>query len=336
MYNGHKYTKEATALVLNEDKKTEFVNSLENGRSVHAYIVEGAEGSGKEDFAKFCAAVLVCTGENKPCGKCLSCKKIAGGGHPDIAVIEPPKDRKTISVDEVRRLRRDTAVLPNEGGRKVYIIKKGELLTDQVQNAMLKMIEEPPSFVTFFILTSKREALLATIRSRCQTVRLNAMNERDILEHLKTEYPKLDVETLESAASRCGGRIGRAVELLGKENMEMHDVVLKLLDALIFPTGSRFELDTYLLGLKYKRETYCALFDEALLALRDLLLQKCGSRIERLFFEPEEMKKYVRLCSKESLVRFIRTVEDVRDKIDKNVNLNAALTHLTLELWNAK
>lgn len=323
-------------MVLNEDKKIEFVNSLENGRSVHAYIVEGPDGSGKEDFALFCANVLVCSGEKKPCGMCSSCKMIACGGHPDISLVEPPKDKKTISVDEVRRLRRDTSVLPNEGGRKVYIITKGELLTDQVQNAMLKMIEEPPSFVTFFILTSKRESLLATIRSRCQTVRLNAMNERDILEYLKKEYPKLDEETLESVARRCGGRVGRAIEMLGKENKALHGEVLKLLDSLILPTGSRYELDTYLLGLKYKRESYCALFDETTLALRDLLLQKSGSRVEMLFFEPDEIKKYIRLCSKEAIVRFVAIVDDVRDKIEKNVNLNVALTHLALELWNAK
>ena len=323
-------------MVLNEDKKSEFVASIEAGRSVHAYIVEGPDGSGKEDFASFCAKVLVCSGEKKPCGRCSNCKMIENGGHPDIAYVVPPKDKKTISVDEVRRLRRDTTVVPNEGGRKVYIIKKGELLTDQVQNAMLKMIEEPPSFVTFFILTSKREALLATIRSRCQSIRLNAMNERDILDYLKNEFPKTDEAVLESAAKRCGGRIGRAVELLGKENQTLHERTIKLFDAVISPTGSKYELDTYLLGLKYKREGYCDLFDETLLGLRDLLLQKSGSRTGMLFFESEDIKKYIRLCSKESIIRWINSIEDVRDKIDRNVNLNAALTHLALELWSSK
>lgn len=323
-------------MILNEAKKREFIEALENGRSVHAYIVEGPDGSGKEDFALYLASALVCTGEVKPCGHCSNCKMIEGGGHPDIMVVEPPKDRKTISVDEVRRLRRDTTVLPNEGERKVYIIKKGELLTDQVQNAMLKMIEEPPSFVTFFILTSKREALLATIRSRCQTIQLNAVSDRDIFEHLRSEYPKLDDDTLESAAKRSGGSLGRAVELLGKDNKSLHDEVIKIFDALILPTGSKFELDTYLLGLKYKRESYCRLFDETILGLRDLLLRKCSLETKMLFFESEEVKKYIRLCSKESIIKWIAVLEDVRDKIDRNVNLNASLTHLALELWSAK
>ena len=105
---------------------------------------------------------------------------------------------------------------------------------------------------------------------------------------------------------------------------------------MISPTGSKYELDTYLLGLKYKREGYCDLFDETLLGLRDLLLQKSGSRTGMLFFESEEIKKYIRLCSKESIIRWINSIEDVRDKIDRNVNLNAALTHLALELWSSK
>lgn len=323
-------------MVLNEEKKREFIEALENGRSVHAYIVEGPDGSGKEDFASFCATALVCTGEKKPCGVCSNCKMIKSGGHPDIAYIEPPKDKKTISVDEVRRLRRDTTVLPNEGNRKVYIIKNGELLTDQVQNAMLKTLEEPPSFVTFFILTSKREALLATIRSRCRAIRLNAMSDSDIFDYLKEGYPKIDEDALESAAKRSGGQIGRAIELLGKDNVNLHSVAIKLFDSLILPNGNRYELLTSLLGLKYKREGYCDLFDEMILGLRDLLLQKCSSRTGMLFFEQEEIKKYIRLCSKDAIVRWLGITEDVRDKIDRNVNLNAALTHLVQELWSAK
>lgn len=323
-------------MILNEAKKREFSDAVRNGRSVHAYIVEGADGSGKLDFAKYCASALVCSGEDAPCGSCPNCKKHLSGNHPDVIIVEPQKDKKTISVDEIRQLRRNVSVLPNEGLRKVYVITRGELLTDQVQNSMLKMIEEPPSFVTFFILTSKREALLPTIRSRCLSVTLSAMSVEEVTELLAEEYPKEKREVLESAARRCGGRIGRAKDLLGKENRERHKEVISILETVVFSSGGRYESIEYLEGLKYKRDGYVRLFDELTLALRDLILHKFNQNNDPLFFEEAELKKYLHFCSKETVIRWISLVEDVRDKLDKNMNQNAALTYFVQELWNIK
>ncbi|MCF0123716.1 MAG: hypothetical protein HUJ67_06355 [Ruminiclostridium sp.] len=132
----------------------------------HAYLLVGEK---RRELANILAAALVCTGEEPPCGQCSGCRKAAQGIHPDIIRVDTQGEG--LKANEVRVLRSDVYILPNEASKKVYILEHGELLNQTGQNILLKLIEEGPSYSCFLFLSPIPELLLTTIRSRCETLR---------------------------------------------------------------------------------------------------------------------------------------------------------------------
>ena len=158
------------------------------GRLPHAYIINGAQGSGKKTFARYLAAALLCEKgiREGPCGVCPSCVKAATHNHPDIiwTVHEKPS---VLSVREIReQVVNTTDIAPYYGPYKIYIINDAKLLNEHGQNALLKTIEEPPPYVLVLILTDNAGALLDTIRSRCIRLDMEALDRTEI-ERVLTE-----------------------------------------------------------------------------------------------------------------------------------------------------
>ena len=140
-------------------------------RFPQAVLLSGPDGSGKTDFAQAIAAALLCTGASpRPCGACASCHKIAHGTHPDLIVIDEGDGE--IKVETARNIRNEAAILPNDGDRKVFIIHNADRMNLSAQNALLKVLEEPPRYVFFILLSSQPGILLQTIRSRCAIYQL--------------------------------------------------------------------------------------------------------------------------------------------------------------------
>ena len=153
--------------------KRQLLPRLTGRRLSHAMIVSGPEGSGTHTLAGILAKGLVCSGTGTaPCGVCADCRKAAAGIHPDIITIRPEADKKAINVDQVRRMRADAHVRPNEAPRKVYILEDADLIQGEGQNAMLKLLEEGPAYAAFILLARNSGALLTTVRSRCEELRL--------------------------------------------------------------------------------------------------------------------------------------------------------------------
>ena len=146
------------------------LHGLDPNRLSHAYILTGAGGE-KDRLAGAIAAAKVCTGLDKPCGMCPSCRKAEAGIHPDITVIEPEKDKTYINVERIRALKADAAVLPNDSDGKVYIIRPADAMNPPAQNALLKLLEEPPSYCAFLLVAENSGSLLQTVRSRSVEVR---------------------------------------------------------------------------------------------------------------------------------------------------------------------
>lgn len=148
-------------------------------RLSHAYMISGPSDRVNRALAGQLAAAYVCSAQaDKPCGLCPNCKKAANGIHPDIIRLQAAEDKQSISVEQVRQMRTDAYIRPNEADRKVFIIEGGQLANkDGAQNALLKILEDGPPYLAFLFLVEQPGQLLATIRSRCETLSLIAGEE---------------------------------------------------------------------------------------------------------------------------------------------------------------
>lgn len=164
-----------TSLAGNDALKEQLLPRLSGGTLGHAFILAGAAGSGKHTLAQILARAMVCDrAGTKPCGSCPACKKALAGIHPDIITAAPLEEGKAITVDQVRQMRADAYIRPNEAPRKVYILEQADRLRSEAQNAMLKLLEEGPTYAAFLLLAENQGGLLSTVRSRCETLTLTA------------------------------------------------------------------------------------------------------------------------------------------------------------------
>lgn len=156
-----------------------FKKALSEGSLNHAYIIEGDTGSGKKTIARYFAVLSLCK-SGSACGKCVQCIQAEADCNPDITVIGA-ENKASVGVDRIRDMIATVSYRAVHGGRKVYIIEDADLLTVQAQNSLLKVIEEPPKDVIFFLLCTKKSQLLQTIVSRSQVLKLSPLSKDELL-----------------------------------------------------------------------------------------------------------------------------------------------------------
>ena len=261
-------------------------SAVENNRVSHAYILNGERGSGKKMLANLFAMTLLCeTGDNEPCGKCHSCKQAESGNHPDIIRVTHEKPN-SISVDDIRTQVNNTVdIKPYQGPYKVYIIPQADMMTPQAQNAILKTIEEPPSYAVFLLLTENAETLLPTINSRCVMLKL-----RNIKDTLIKKYLMENLEIPDYKADMCTafaqGNMGRAIMLANSDHFnEIREEAVQLLKHI-----SEMELNEIVAAVKnisvYKLEITDYL-DIIMIWYRDVLLYKATKEIDKVVFKDQ-------------------------------------------------
>ena len=138
----------------------------------HAYLITGGGGDSRAAFTGRLAAAYLCEGDTPPCGRCRACRKVGKGSHPDLSRTAPPPDKAEITVEQIRSLRADAYVRPNEGRRKVYVIDPADAMNPAAQNALLKVLEEGPAYAAFLLVSDRPGKLLDTVRSRCELLSL--------------------------------------------------------------------------------------------------------------------------------------------------------------------
>ena len=212
------------------------------GRLSHAYIIEGMEGSGKESFADYIAAALLCdrsrqgggtgltgsgwqaqpggTGLIRPCGQCPSCIKAMTGNHPDIIHVQHEKDT-VLSVGEIReQVVGDIDIKPYYGPYKIYVIPQAQLMNENAQNALLKTIEEPQPYGVILLLTDNADGFLQTIRSRCIRLHVADLPRHVQVQRLMDEDGQKVLETLRQTPFMTASDIYKAAKLLDPMDSE--------------------------------------------------------------------------------------------------------------------
>ena len=200
-------------LLGNERLKEILSASLQKGHISHFYLISGPKGSGKHTLAKLLSSAILCQGSHKPCGVCGPCRKLAGGYHPDFITVEDP-EHKNVAVKIVRETKEDVFIKPNESAYKIYLFPQE--LGPEGQNALLKILEEPPKHGVFILLADNPEKLLTTVRSRCTELKLQALPEKILHRQLRMDFPEASEEDLASAMARSGGFLGQAKEILSQ------------------------------------------------------------------------------------------------------------------------
>ncbi|MTQ97667.1 DNA polymerase III subunit delta [Pseudoflavonifractor sp. BIOML-A6] len=282
----------------------------------HAYILSGSAGSGRRTLARVLAAALVCDGaepEARPCLACSGCRKVLAGIHPDVNYTGT--DGRDITVAQVRALRSDAYIRPNEAARKVYVVINAQTMNPSAQNAMLKLLEEGPAYAAFLLLTDNAAALLQTVRSRCETLSLSPVTLLEAEDYLLRRFPDKPEAEVRAAAGRCEGLIGRAVEeLSGAEADESRarEGAVTLLER--FVGGDELSLMEYAVSLeKWDRDSISSLFGETVLLLRSALVLRAGGGCgetdpQRLCVAREAADK----CSANMLLSAVDTLEKLR------------------------
>ncbi len=196
---------------------------LQTGNIPNALLFTGNRDTGRKKAALFFAMAINCMGhgaDSKPCYKCISCKKILSGMHPDIMTISPEKDR--IKIPQIRKINANLTTKPNEAAMRMVLIEDAEKMNREAGNALLKILEEPPD-KTFFILISENcSDMLPTILSRCRQIKFTQIPCK-IIESKLIENYGIDPVTASIAARYSNGSIKKAIMFTGISNQEDTD-----------------------------------------------------------------------------------------------------------------
>ena len=208
-----------TGFLGNDAVKARLSGAFASGRVAHSYLLCGPAGSGKHTLTRILSAAMQCEGRSGkiPCGVCSGCRKALEGVHPDIITVDDP-DHKAMTVDPIRAARSDMFIRPNEGKRKIYIIPRGQDMNESAQNALLKILEEPPEHLMFILATTELHKVPATILSRCQRFAFRRILPREIVGRLNyiAEQEGIDLrpDGAELLAHIADGALRDALSLL--------------------------------------------------------------------------------------------------------------------------
>lgn len=201
------------SLLGNRRLKDNLSAGIRRNRLSHFYLISGPVGSGKHTLARLLAAAAVCRSEDKPCLSCSACRKIMANTHPDFITVDDP-EKKSVSIDLVRDARSDIYVRPNEADKKIYLFPRAQDMGIAAQNALLKVLEEPPAYGVFLLLTDNSEKILPTVRSRCTELSLQPLEPELLEKTLSAAFPQRDSQAIHAAMERSGGYLGQAKQLL--------------------------------------------------------------------------------------------------------------------------
>ncbi len=317
----------------NDAAKATLSARLDSGTLPHALLLEGPAGSGRRTMARLLAAALICPNHHdRPCGSCPSCHKALHAIHPDITELDTAEAR-SISVDAVRALREEAYVLPNEAPLRVFILCDAQTMTPQAQNALLKLLEEPPTHVRFLLTCENRSQLLETVQSRLFTVTLGGVSESEAVAILRRRLPDRSEEELSRAAALWGGVIGQALRSV--ENGSLQEIVGRLpalAEGIIAPTELALLKATA--PLEKSKDTVPAVLSGLKLIVRDALFYRygCGPYLSTA---PAVAERMAQSLTRQQLLSVLTALDELQTMRLRNMNYTLFLTLLCARLRRA-
>ena len=324
-----------TGFLGNDAIKRRLSGAFASGRVAHSYLLCGPAGSGKHTLARILCAAMECEkdGAAVPCGVCPGCRKALAGIHPDVITVDDP-DHKAMTVDPIRAARSDMFIRPNEGRRKIYVIPRGQDMNESAQNALLKILEEPPDYGAFLILSTNAERLLPTIISRTQEVAVPRIAP-DVLERVARERGIADPVKARNMARLAGGDLLELKHLvagesdaLRKENFDLFCGLMRL-----SYNDKHLELVAWAEdAAQLSREQQRAFLRDAARLLRESYMLHAGIG-EVCYLWGEELAfctKFAPFIGSQNIEPLIGEIESALAQISQNGNPTIVFTHFAL------
>ena len=328
--------------------KNHMIKALEQDQISHAYIINGEKDSGKMMLARTFAQAFFCeNSKSEPCGECAACKKVEHNNHPDVIYVTHEKPN-LIKVDDIRdQIVEDMHIKPYAGARKIYIVENAELMNEAAQNALLKSLEEPPAYVTIFLLTENVSALLDTILSRCILLNIcPVVKERDELERILTKTYQMPDYEADEIINLAQGNVGKAFSLASDEEFrDFMDRVLNL--AIRIHSCNEFEISKMADNLikiqkddedeGEKKQTNVDLkeyLDLLEIWYRDVLLYKSTANQEHIYFKNRllDVKKQAKRAKYDTLNEVLEKIGICRNQLRLNIDKKTVLMTLLLKM----
>lgn len=316
-------------------------NQIREGSINHAYLFCGTRGTGKTTTAKIFSRAINCESntEEKPCNKCSSCSSILSASNLDVVEIDAASNN---SVDDVREIREAVKYTPSSSKYKVYIIDEVHMLSQGAFNALLKTLEEPPSYAIFILATTEPNKIPATILSRCQRFDFKRVNSKTLVENMekicKKEKVDYEISALRVIARNAKGSVRDSLSILDKcisfsGNELTEDVVFDLLG--ISDPSNLFDLSKSIIDsdlsvcMKIIDDYYNwgkdlkLLVDDIIYFFRSLMMVKIFDSTEDIDFSEEYSEKIKTMASGLSIDEIIRILEilsDLKEKLKNSSN----------------
>lgn len=337
-------------LIGNERARETLRRLLVHRRVPGALLFAGEDGVGKKLFALELAKALNCrtpVNDVEACDRCSSCqripqltktseetdadKKIWWSGHRDVGILRTTK--RTLAVDLIRELERETNFRPYEGAARVFIIEEADKLNDASSNALLKTLEEPSATSYLILLTSRPASLLPTIRSRCQTIRFAPLPAAEIEKYLIHERKRAG-EAARLAAHLARGRLGRALELNLDQYCAERDTMFEALEALSARPPDRVRLLRLAEDLSEakRKDDYEPRLEVLETLLRDVWLLALDARTAQIVNHDwrERLLRVGERLNHQRVARWLAHIEELRGRLAVNINRRVATDALLL------
>jgi len=304
-----------------------------NGTTRHAYLFAGPPGLGRRTLALRFAQALNCptpVDAGIPCGECRDCKQIETMQHADLTIIQAESEGGTLKVDQIRETRRSLTLKPYQANYRVALFLRFQEANDNAANALLKTLEEAPSYAVLILTADNPEQLLPTIVSRCEVLRLRPLKIESVQSALENRGVETNLAKL--IAHISGGRFGYALRLIENEALlEKREERLNDLQSLI--SASRVEKFAYADKLARDKESMRQAVLIWLSYWRDVMLRSAQAETPLVNVDRNvEIEDLAGRLNLSIARRAVSDFEDVLEKMERNVNSRLLAEVLLLDL----